>query len=161
MTKTPIIIAIVAAVIAFGTFAYVTDTPAMLGSEPETCATCHVMDAVYENWFHGAHQSGATCSECHLPHENFVTYYFEKGRAGMHDAYVFTLGSPPQVIRATEHTRKIIQGNCIRCHEQTVEDVVMGAQEFDRKCWDCHRSVAHGQRGISLVPLPDNVIYNK
>ena len=79
----------------------------------------------------------------------------------MHDAYVFTLGNAPQIIRATDHTREIIQDNCVRCHEQTVEDVVMGAQEFDRKCWDCHRSVAHGQRGISLVPLPDNVIYNK
>jgi cytochrome c nitrite reductase small subunit len=161
MTKIPLIIAILAAVIALGTFAYATDTPAMLGSEPETCASCHVMDAVYENWFHGGHQASATCSECHLPHDTIFTYYYEKGRAGMHDAYVFSFGKAPQVIRATEHTQEIIQGNCLRCHEQTVEDVVIGAQEFDRKCWDCHRSVAHGQRGISLVPLPDNVIYNK
>ncbi len=161
MTKLPIIIALVAAVIAFGTFAYVTDTPAMLGSEPETCATCHVMDAVYENWFHGAHQPWATCSDCHLPHDNAIAYYFEKGRTGMHDAYVFSTGTAPQVIRATDETKEIIQDNCVRCHESTVESVMMGAQEFDRKCWDCHRSVAHGQRGISLVPLPDNVIYNK
>ena len=106
MTKTPIIIALVAAVIAFGTFAYATDTPAMLGSKPETCATCHVMDGVYENWYHGAHQSAATCSDCHLPHENIVAYYFEKGARGCMMPMSSPLGKPPQVIRATEHTKK-------------------------------------------------------
>ena len=42
MTKIPIVIAIAAAVIALGVFAFVTDAPAMMGSDAETCANCHV-----------------------------------------------------------------------------------------------------------------------
>jgi len=33
-----------------------------------------------------------------------------------------------------------------------VDNIVAGAQPFDRYCWNCHRAVAHGERGISLLP---------
>jgi cytochrome c nitrite reductase small subunit len=29
---------------------------------------------------------------------------------------------------------------------------MVGPMELDRYCFDCHRSAAHGQRGISLLP---------
>jgi cytochrome c nitrite reductase small subunit len=77
----------------------------------------------------------------------------------MHDVYVFTTGQTPVMIRANEETKEWVQGNCIRCHEAAVEGILMGAQPFDRICWDCHRTVAHGQRGISLIPYQDSTIY--
>jgi len=52
-----------------------------------------------------------------------------------------------------------VQGNCIRCHEDAVETIMMGAQPFDRNCWDCHRNVAHGPRGISITPYQDSTLY--
>jgi len=88
-----------------------------------------------------------------------VLYYMEKGRQGMKDTFAFTTGNIPIAIRASDRTKEIIQSSCIRCHEETVEDIVMGAQPFDRYCWDCHRDVAHGSRGISIVPYQDSILY--
>jgi cytochrome c nitrite reductase small subunit len=159
MSKIPFVIAVLATVIALGFFAFVTDAPAYAGSAPETCNNCHTMDSQYENWVHAPHENWAKCTDCHLPHENVVAYYLEKGRQGMKDTYAFTTGNIPVAIRASARTQAIIQENCIRCHEEKVENVIMGAQPFDRNCWDCHRTVAHGSRGISLVPYQDSVLY--
>ena len=151
--------AIAAAVIALGTFVYVTDMFSYAGTESETCANCHVMDLNYENYYHSAHRNWAECSSCHLPHNNIVNYYIEKGRQGMHDVYVFSTGQTPEVIRANEHSKGIIQENCVHCHEKTVENIMMGTQPFDRYCWECHRSIAHGERGISITPYQDSNFY--
>ena len=159
MTKNSLIIAVAAAVIALGVFVFVTDTPAMMGSNAETCANCHVMDAAYENWYHAPHEKWTACVDCHLPHENVFSYYFAKGKTGMHDVYVFSTGQTPELIRANEETKEWVQHNCIRCHEDAVESIMVGSQPFDRNCWDCHRNVAHGPRGISIVPQQDSAIY--
>ncbi len=157
--STPLVIALVAFVVAMGVFLYATDALAYAGTSPTTCANCHVMDAAYENYYHAAHERWAECVDCHLPHENAVAYWVEKGRQGAHDVYVFSLGKTPVLIRANEHSKEIIQTNCIRCHKDTVETIVMGAQPFDRNCWDCHRNVAHGQRGITTAPYQDTNFY--
>lgn len=159
MLKSPLTIPFVVTLIALAVFAYVTEAPAMMGSAAEPCANCHVMDAAYENWFHAPHQGWAQCVDCHLPHENVLAYYFAKGKTGMHDVYVFTTGRTPELIRANEDTREWVQSNCIRCHTDAVESILMGAQEFDRQCWDCHRHVAHGPRGISANPAQDVQLY--
>ncbi len=159
MSRLPFFIAITVAVIALGFFVYVSDAPAYAGKSPETCANCHVMDSQYENWYHAPHEKVAECVDCHLPHENVVAYYLEKGRQGAKDVYAFTTGNIPAAIRASKKTKSIIQSNCLRCHAGKVESIVMGPQPFDRYCWDCHRSVSHGTRGISLVPYQDSTIY--
>jgi cytochrome c nitrite reductase small subunit len=159
MNKLPVIAAIAAAVIALGIFVYVTDAPAYGGTDPATCANCHVMDSQYENWAHAGHSQAATCAECHLPHQNIFAYYIAKARTGMHDVYVFSTGQAPVAIRAKAETQHIIQDNCIRCHQAAVENIMLGPQAFDRNCWDCHRAVAHGNRGISIVPYQDTALY--
>jgi len=159
MFRNPLFIAIAAAVIALGTFVFVTDAISYSGTASETCANCHVMDSMYENYYHSAHQPWAECSSCHLPHDNIANYYFEKGRQGMHDVYVFSTGQTPEVIRANEHSKEIIQENCIHCHKDAVETIMMGAQPFDRYCWECHRNIAHGPRGASMAPYQDSNFY--
>lgn len=159
MYKYPLYIAAVAAVLAFGIFVFVTDAPAYAGTNPSTCNNCHIMDSEYENWYHAGHAEAATCVECHLPHDNLVSYYLAKARTGMHDVYVFSTGQTPVLIRLKPDTKKIIQANCIRCHASTVENILAGPQAFDRNCWDCHRSVAHSGRGISIVPFQDTALY--
>lgn len=159
MSKFPIIFTLAAALFALGYFAFVSDAAAYGGHAPETCANCHVMDSQYENWYHGAHENFAKCTDCHLPHDNFAVYYAEKGRQGMKDTFAFVTGKIPVAIRANEKTKVIIQANCIRCHADTVENIIMGAQPFDRYCWECHRTVAHGERGSSIVPFQDATIY--
>ncbi len=159
MLKLPIILAITAAVFAMGYFAFVTDAAAYGGNAPETCANCHVMDSQYENWYHSAHGGWAKCTDCHLPHENIAVYYAEKGRQGVKDTYAFVSGNIPAAIRANDKTKGIVQENCIRCHLQTVESILMGAQPYDRYCWECHRDVAHSLRGASGFPYQDSSLY--
>lgn len=161
MSRAPLAFAIAAFAVSMLAFVLVTEAPSYMGSAPETCANCHVMDAAYENWYHAPHESWTECVDCHLPHDNVIAYYFEKGRQGTHDVLVFSTGQTPEMIRANEHTQEIVQANCVRCHEETVENVIMGAQGFDRNCWDCHRNTAHGGRGISLAPYQDSAVYDK
>ena len=163
MTKNqfPLMIGILGFLIALGVFTWVTDAPSYLGHEPSTCNNCHVMDAQYEGWFHAAHERIAVCTDCHLPHQNIASYYLYKGYSGMRDVYSFTFKTYPAAIRATQQTDEIIQANCIRCHIDTVENILTGPQLFDRYCWDCHRSVAHGERGLSLSPYQDSEAYGK
>ena len=159
MKNIPIFVAIGAAAIALALFVYVTDAISYAGTAPSTCSNCHVMDSQYENWYHAAHADSVTCVECHLPHDNAVNYWLAKGRTGSHDVYYFVTGQAPQMIRAKPETEQTIQANCVRCHRDTVENIMSGPQAFDRDCWDCHRSVAHGARGISTAPYQDAVLY--
>ena len=159
MIKIPTIVAFIATGIALGMFLYVTDAPAYAGTNAATCNNCHVMDSQYENWYHGGHRNGTECVDCHLPHDNLVNYYVAKARTGIHDVYVFSTGTTPRLIRAKEDSKAIIQSNCIRCHKSTVENIMLGPQPFDRHCWECHRSISHGQRGLSIVPYQDSSLY--
>ena len=159
--RASLLIGILVFLAALGVFAWVTDAPAYLGHEAATCNNCHVMDAQYENWYHAAHDRYAVCTDCHLPHQNVVSYYIYKGYSGMKDVISFTFKTYPAALRATRQTDQIVQANCIRCHANTVENIVAGPQPFDRTCWSCHRSAAHGERGYSLQPFHDSEVYGK
>ena len=156
-----LITGLAALALALGVFTWATDAPAYAGHEPETCNNCHVMDSQYENWYHAPHREWATCADCHIPHDDFFSYWFYKGKSGMKDVYSFVTLSYPGAIRANEETIEIVQENCIRCHLDTVEPLVTSAMPLDRQCWDCHRSVAHGERGLSLYPYQDSEVYGK
>lgn len=161
MKKLSLLVGIAILLAALELFTWVTDAPAYLGSDASTCNNCHVMDAQYENWYHAAHHQFATCTDCHLPHQTVFNYYLYKRYSGMHDVISFTTKTYPAAIRASTQTDTIIQANCIRCHQDTVESLLAGPQPFDRQCWDCHRSVAHGERGMSLTPYQDTEVYGK
>lgn len=160
MAKIPIFIALLSLIGAIGTGIFVSDFTAYLGNNPTTCNNCHVMDAVYEGWFHGAHQEWATCADCHTPHALIPKYYI-KAKSGYHHVTAFSFGNIPDAIRAKEESRRIVQENCIRCHKETVDRIVPEAgivnnlMPLDRFCFECHRTTAHGERGISLLPYQD------
>jgi len=144
MSRIALIVGISAFMVAMIALLAVTDAPAYMGSDPNTCNNCHVMDAAYENWYHAGHHGGdLECVDCHLPHDNLVAYYLEKGRSGMHDVFVFSTGKTPEMIRASEHTKEIIQSNCIRCHEANPSrpkwfKQIVVKNHFGSKCTECH-----------------------
>jgi len=139
-------------VVGFGL--YVSDFTVYLGDNPTTCNNCHVMDSVYEGWFHGGHRQAATCNDCHTPHA-FIPKYLVKARSGFNHVTAFTFGHVPEPLRAKPSTDAIIQDNCVRCHTETVSMIADGQPDSGRFCFDCHRTVAHGERGISLLPYQD------
>jgi len=157
--KLPVILGLVIIAIVLLTGIYVTDFTAYLGDNPSTCNNCHVMDAAYEGWFHAGHKNWATCNDCHTPHA-LIPKYIVKAQSGYHHVSDFLLGDIPDAIRAKDSSRQIVQENCVRCHETTVMNIMdssmmaqyAGGTDNDRYCFECHRSVAHGDRGISLLP---------
>lgn len=149
--KITFLVGVLALLVCVGVGLYVTDFTAYLGNNPSTCNNCHVMDAAYESWYHGGHQEWATCSDCHTPHD-LIPKYIVKAESGYHHVTAFTFGNIPLAIRAKESSREVVQENCVRCHAETVSTITDNSMPMGRYCFECHRSVAHGERGLSLLP---------
>ena len=125
-----------------------------LSDASETCMNCHVMGPQYATWQRGSHANVATCNDCHVPHDSFVSRYGFKARDGLWHATVFTMRWEPQVIRLSEKAIPVVEQNCRRCHDRVVEDVCLREHApGDLRCWDCHREVPHGTvRSLSATP---------
>ena len=116
-----------------------------LSDEPEGCVNCHVMRPQYASWQRSSHANVATCNDCHVPHQTPLHAYAFKARDGLYHSTIFTLGLEPQVIQMSAAAIPVVESNCRRCHEQTIEEVSTHSyQPGDRRCWDCHRDVPHG-----------------
>lgn len=110
---------------------------------PDFCASCHVMEAEFEAWFHaGAHRS-IKCVDCHLPRQNVAMYYTWKSIDGMKDVFVFNSGRVPEFITISSHGKRTVRENCIRCHAERVFKI-----DTERNCWDCHRQLQHKLTGF-------------
>jgi cytochrome c nitrite reductase small subunit len=160
--KIPLIIGIISLLVVVGVGLYVTDFTAYLGNNPTTCNNCHVMDAVYEGWYHAGHKEWAVCNDCHTPHA-LIPKYIVKAWSGYHHVTAFITGEIPDAIRAKETSRAIIQENCLRCHAETVSnlqwDLMYTQADEERYCFECHRNVAHGERGVSILPYQHSEEY--
>jgi cytochrome c nitrite reductase small subunit len=109
---------------------------------PVFCGGCHVMEAQFEAWSHAGAHRRKQCVDCHLPNQNAVNHYIWKSIDGIKDVGFFFTGLAPDKIRITNHGKKVLQANCIRCHESTVDMI-----SKERQCWDCHRRIAHTRTG--------------
>jgi cytochrome c nitrite reductase small subunit len=156
--KIPIIIGLVALIAVIGAGLYVTNFTSYLGNDPATCNNCHVMDNVYEGWYHAGHKNWTTCNDCHTPHA-IIPKYLVKAQSGYHHVTAFIFGDIPDAIRAKESSRLVVQENCERCHADAIANLDWNSgytmQETGRYCFECHRSVAHGNRGLSILPYQD------
>lgn len=135
--------------------------------DPRACINCHVMTAEYITWDHSSHREVATCNDCHVPHDNLLRKYMFKAKDGMYHASVYTLRMEPQTIVMREESEKVVQANCIRCHQQQVTDPKMTSwvdghyeHRTERSCFDCHRETPHGRvrslsaTGFHIEPIP-------
>lgn len=122
-----------------------------LSNDPATCINCHVMTPQFATWQHSSHARVATCTDCHVPHDNILRTYAFKAQDGMRHAYVFTFRLEPQVIQIREAGKTVVQENCIRCHDPLLDRVTIGQVTFEGSrhgqgllCWSCHRETPHG-----------------
>lgn len=141
-----------------------------MSEEPETCVNCHVMQSQFATWNHSSHRERASCTDCHLPHDNILNHYFAKGRDGMKDVFLFTFRMENNVPHSTSETKEIILQNCLRCHGEVHRDLDHytaaagnghGHQGWEGKqCWDCHREVPHGRaKGLPSVVRPETQLH--
>jgi cytochrome c nitrite reductase small subunit len=115
-------------------------------TDPRACANCHIMRPQYDAWQKASHHQAATCVDCHLPH-GLVAKYLAKAGNGYHHSRGFTLQDFREPIAIKPGNARILQENCLSCHEALVHDLVAGATT-DRdavRCVHCHPGVGHGE----------------
>jgi cytochrome c nitrite reductase small subunit len=108
-------------------------------SRPAFCNICHPMHEEHDVWFlTGVHRS-IKCVDCHLPNNNEITHIVWKGIDGTKDLVSFYSGVYPDRITATDHAKRVIKANCVRCHGEMVSRI----NNEGRDCWSCHRRINH------------------
>jgi cytochrome c nitrite reductase small subunit len=156
----PVSVALGAAVGLLALVFHVSRASSYLSDNPETCVNCHVMAPQYATWFHSRHRQVATCNDCHVPHDNKIRHYAFKASDGTRHAFFFTFRLEPQVIRIHSAGQRVVQENCIRCHDAAVHGTTLTEVRGDDvhaeqglRCWACHQETPHGRvRGLAAVP---------
>ena len=101
---------------------YISKAHSYLSDNPKTCVNCHIMAPQFSTWSHSAHREVTNCNDCHVPHNNVLNKYYFKAKDGLRHATIFTLRNEPQVIHIHEPGQKVVQQNCVRCHESLLTD---------------------------------------
>lgn len=147
---------------------YMSRALSFLGNDPAACVNCHIMAPAYQAWSRSSHARAATCKDCHIPRDNFLSGLIFEAQDGLYHAAQFMLKAEPPAVRPRDVSVKVIQENCVRCHTQlTTEFVQAGKAQFvdiqhgrQKACWDCHRNVPHttisglASAPDATVPLP-------
>ncbi len=114
-------------------------------TDPAACANCHIMQSQYDSWQKASHHTVATCVDCHLPHD-FIPKYIAKAENGYHHSKGFTFQDFHEPIMIKPKNARILQENCLSCHDGLVHEMVRGATTGPDAvtCVHCHQSVGHG-----------------
>jgi cytochrome c nitrite reductase small subunit len=139
---------------------YISNALSYLSDDPQVCINCHVMNPQYATWERGSHGKVATCNDCHVPHNNFISKYLFKANDGLRHATYFTMRWEPQVIQIKDAGKRAVQENCIRCHSNLIHPIALRSvnnksveDQTGRYCWECHRETPHGRiHSLSSTP---------
>lgn len=140
---------------------YISNAPSYLSDKPEACINCHIMTPQYITWRNSSHSRVATCNDCHVPQDNFIRKFYFKASDGLRHSTIFTFRMEPQVIQIKDAGKRVVQENCIRCHQNLIDQTGLIKVKYtkfshgrDKLCWDCHRETPHG-RVNSLASTPN------
>lgn len=114
-------------------------------NDPKACVNCHVMREPYDGWQKASHHAVATCNDCHVPHD-FIAKYIAKAEDGFWHSKGFTFQDFHEPIRIKPKNARILQENCLSCHQDIVQEIVRhgSAGDESNNCVRCHASVGHG-----------------
>ena len=126
------------------------ELPSYFGSDPLTCANCHVMQDYYDAWSQGPHaRAGAVCNDCHLPHNGgFFTEYGMKAEDGFLHVYAFLTDNYPENIVIRESSLAVVNAACLNCHEDMTSQIrgdvpASGVDRTTVTCSRCHSTTGH------------------
>ena len=114
-------------------------------TDPRACVNCHIMRPQYDSWQKASHHTTATCVGCHLPQAG-IAKWIAKAENGYHHSKGFTFQDFHEPILIKEGNSRILQQNCLRCHDALVHDIVGGSTSDSGaiRCVHCHADVGHG-----------------
>jgi len=130
---------------------------------PKFCISCHEMKPMYDSWLKGPHgplsnKAGAvraSCVDCHLDHENVVSYLKSKVKASIKDMYghyfkkeeISKLDFWLEKLDPKKAKKYTYEKNCIHCHKELSDNALHEKYkkgEIKETCLDCHWYVGHG-----------------
>ncbi|MCH2207968.1 MAG: hypothetical protein MK132_19135 [Lentisphaerales bacterium] len=112
----------------------------------------------YETWQHSAHREVTNCNDCHVPHDNIFNTLKLKTVCAIQPVLLCVLSH--KVLTLSEGAMDVVPNNCIRCHENQVQNLENGvltstptSHGYGKYRWDCHRETPHGElRSLSATP---------
>ncbi len=163
------VIAVIAGVVVTASWALV-DTGIHATSDYEFCTSCHSHKPIgssYREDLHGGNNSAgwrASCSDCHIPHDNALHYLWVKGVHGVVDPTMEILKQPEQIDwhgNRANRERYVYDSGCLNCHKFLQQTSLANSKAFlpHRKyfsgqealsCVGCHQHVGHANLGIHL-----------
>ncbi|MFN4261551.1 MAG: cytochrome c nitrite reductase small subunit [Gemmataceae bacterium] len=114
--------------------------------EPTSCINCHIMQPHYDTWLKSSHHAVATCADCHMPRA-FPHDLIAKADNGWNHSWAFTFQDFHEPIQIKPRNQRILENNCLACHETLVHQMVGHHAHLDPKegvsCLHCHADVGH------------------
>ena len=116
-------------------------------TDTKACTNCHIMQPQFDSWQKASHHTSATCVDCHLPHE-FIGKYIAKADNGYRHSKVFTFQDFHEPIMMSPQNSRILQNNCLRCHNSMVHGLAIGNTNNTKivQCVHCHSTVGHSEK---------------
>lgn len=147
------------------------DTGIHKTADYEFCTSCHSHAPIgtsYRADLHGGNNASgwrATCSQCHIPHDNSLHYMWVKGLHGVIDPTMELLKDPYDINWHANRQRGeeyVYDSGCLSCHKFIQETSLASGKAFlpHRKyfsktddslsCVGCHEHVGHANLGAHL-----------
>ena len=141
----PVVVAVLsgmAAGMSAFTFSY-GDGHSYFSEDPKACINCHIMEDHYDSWINSSHSDVATCNDCHLPNDQPMQL-ISKADNGFFHSWGFTFQDFHEPIRIKPRNRRIVQNNCVDCHQDLVHEMLPSAVRGETiSCIECHANVGH------------------
>ncbi len=166
MNKANLILGVFIGVVLALILSLVTASKVISTGKAEFCSSCHEMKVFYETWAEGVHGPAkmgvvkAQCADCHLPHDNLLSYLVSKFKFGLNDylGHLRGKGTPKYWLVHWEHKKpyqhQAYESGCRECHQELVAPgIPLKAFTAHRQyelgltretCISCHQSVGHG-----------------
>lgn len=119
-----------------------TRLPALGLEEASFCGRCHSMQVQVDTYMHSPHREVANCGDCHDPH-GLVTGGAYAAYTGTRDLYRVVTNTIPREIRTTELSKRVLQDNCLRCHQDIMKEIADTSRDQGKHCFHCHQEIVH------------------
>ena len=138
----------------------------------EFCSSCHSMKPLQQSFLLDAHGGNnangiqAQCTDCHLPHDSHLNYWYTKVTTSAYDIWMESTGKAQNVdwhakrARVAEYT---YDSGCLKCHnnlqQMPIDEDNLPVHQFyfqestQSRCVTCH-TVGHKNLTELLPPRP-------